>query len=299
MSSDACRIAAFMSVLFGAGSSLGCGASAADAPPAATPTGAVVDETTAGLEEHHRFHHHGGMTLFIAMSLDTLGVSPEQKAAVERIKADLHARMEPARIAEQNLLTLLADGLGAANIDAPKIDAALVGVAAAAAAVPYATVDALNELHTVLTPAQRAALVDKVEAHWAVWQNAGSDETRPRIPGSGYLAMLASDLDLTPDQLDKIRAALAEKMKGVPPVDRQEMAAHLRVFGEAFRGEQFDAKALTTSNGVNAHMAGWGAAHLASFVEAVSFVLNADQRARFAQILREHATHDPSAQGTP
>jgi len=32
-----------------------------------------------GLMEHHRHHHHGGVTLFIAMSLDTLGVSPNSR----------------------------------------------------------------------------------------------------------------------------------------------------------------------------------------------------------------------------
>ena len=152
---------------------------AANGPPPATagrPT-AADDDATAGLMEHHRYHHHGGVTLFIAMSLDTLGVSPEQRAAVEKIRTDLHARMEPARAAEQNLMTTLADGLAAANLDTAKVDAAVAQVTAAAAAVHDASADALNELHAVLTPPQRAALVDKVEAHWAVWQKANAEET--------------------------------------------------------------------------------------------------------------------------
>lgn len=38
---------------------------------------------------------------------------------------------------------------------------------------------------------------------------------------------------------------------------------------------------------------------MARFVEAVSSVLTVDQRAKFAQRLREHATHNASAEAKP
>ncbi len=251
----------------------------------------------AGLREHHRYHHHGGVTLFVAMSLDTLGVSPEQRAAVEKIRATLHARMDPARIAEQGLMATLADGLAAGSIDTAKVNAGIAQVNAAAAAVHDASADALNELHAVLTPPQRAALVDKVESHWAVWQDANA---RDRSPGGDRrLATLAAELDLTPDQVSKIQAGLGEKMRAVPAVDPREVSAHVHAFGDAFRGERFDARALTTTNGTDARLAGWGATHLALLVETMSAVLTPDQRAGLAQILRAHATHDPNAQGNP
>ena len=287
-------------VLFGACAIVGCGEVSANSPPAATAVHASdVDDVSAGLMEHHRHHHHGGVTLIIALSLDTLGVSPEQRTAVEKIRSDLHARMEPARAAEQELVTMLADGLAAGNLDAASADAAVAQVAAAAAKVHDASADALNELHAVLTPPERAALVDKVEAHWAVWQTANSEETDARNPARGKLAMLATDLGLTPDQVDRIRARLGEGMKTVPRLDLQEISTHLRAFGDAFRRDKFDARMLTTANGANAHLASWGAAHLAHFIEAVSPVLTPDQRARFAQRLREHAAHAPSDGGNP
>jgi Spy/CpxP family protein refolding chaperone len=284
--------------LFGAGAAVGCSANTPRPATAASASVRTNDEVAAGLMEHHRYHHHGGVTLFIAMSLDTLGVSLEQQAAVERIRSDLHARMEPARVAEQNLVALLADGVAMANLDGAKVDAAIVQVSSTAAAVHDASVDALNQLHNVLTPPQRAALVDKVEAHWAVWQKANA-EGPGQASASDHLAILATELDLTPDQVERIRAALGERMKAVPKLDPQEIATHLRTFGEAFRGEEFDAKVLATANAANRHMAGWGAAHLANFVETMSLVLTPDQRAKFAQRLREHAAHDPSVQGTP
>jgi|CZKU01.1.fsa_nt_gi Spy/CpxP family protein refolding chaperone len=300
MASIACRMGIGAAVLFAAGATAGCGGNSASTPPPATAAAVDGDDdATADLTEHHRYHHHGGVTLFIAMSLDTLGVSPEQRAAVAKIRADLHARMEPARAAEQTLVALLADGLAAANFETAKVDAAVAQLTAAAAVVHEASADALNDLHVVLTPPERAALVDKVEAHWAVWREANADDTGAAKVGGGRLATLATDLDLAPDQVDKIRAALGEGMKTVPRLDPQETTTELHAFGDAFRSEKFDARSLATASVANTHLVGWGAAHMARFVEIVSPVLTPDQRAKLAQGLHEHANHDPSAQGTP
>jgi Spy/CpxP family protein refolding chaperone len=303
MTSTTCRTwMVAIVLLLGARTTFACGGTSGSTQPpvvAASPSGATDDEASEGLMEHHRYHHHGGVTLFIAMSLDTLGVSPEQHAAVEKTRADLYARMEQSRTAEQNLMSTLADGLAAASFDTTKVDAAVAQVAAAAAAAHDASTDALNELHAELTPPQRAALVDKVEAHWAVSQKANAEETGPVSPEGGHLANLSTELGLTADQVNRIRASLGEGMKAVPRLDSQEIAAHLRAFGDAFRGDAFDAKALTTASGANAHLASWGAAHMAHFVETVSPVLTPDQRVALAQRLREHANHDPSAPVTP
>ncbi len=223
MTSMARKIGIVATVLFGAGATVACGGSSTNGPPPATAVAPnpADDDVAEGLMEHHRNHHHGGVTLFIAMSLDTLGVSPEQEAAVERIRKDLHAKMEPARAAEQSVMATLADGLAAGTIDTAKVDAAVGQTTAAAAASHDASADALNELHSVLTSAQRGALVDKVEAHWAVWQKANAEETATARPEGGHLATLAADLALTEDQVDKIRANLAEGMKAVPRLDPQ------------------------------------------------------------------------------
>jgi Spy/CpxP family protein refolding chaperone len=301
MTSMAGKIGIMAAVFFGAGATVACGGSSTNNPPAATAAAPnpADDDVAEGLMEHHRNHHHGGVTLFIAMSLDTLGVSPEQEAAVERIRKDLHAGMEPARAAEQSVTATLADGLAAGTIDTAKVDAAVAQATAAAGAPHDAAAAALNELHSVLTPAQRGALVDKVEAHWAVWQKANAEETATARPEGGHLATLAVDLALTDEQVEKIRANLAEGMKAVPRLDPQEIATHLRAFGDAFRGEMFDAKTLTTAGDADAHIVGWGTAQMAHFVETVSPVLTPEQRAEFAQRLREHSNHNPSAQTQP
>jgi Spy/CpxP family protein refolding chaperone len=274
----------------------GCAGRSANAPPPASAGADDDDDVLAGLFEHHRYHHHGGATLFVAMSLDTIGVSPEQRAAVEKIRARLHGALAPARAAEENLVGQLADGLAASRFDTAKIDAATAQVATAAATAHDAAAAALNELHAALTPPQRAALVDKVEAHWAVWQKAnahGASADNDR----NHLAALTKDLELTPDQVAKIRAGLSGE-HAPPPFDPQEMTTHLRAFGDAFRSDSFDATKLS-ANGANQRLAAWGAAHLAHFLETVSPVLEADQRAELVSDLREHAGHGPTAQVNP
>lgn len=161
---------------------------------------------------------------------------------------------------------------------------ALADLSAAAARAEGASADALNQLHGVLTGVQRGALVDKVEAHWVVWQAANDNGP----------ATLGPDLDLTVDQMNRIHAALGNDAGGLPAFDPQEVTAHLRAFGDAFRSERFDARASALASAASTPMIDWGAGRMARFVEAVSPILTADQRASFALTLREHARHDPN-----
>ena len=240
------------------------------------------DEASADVSEHHRHHHHGGIAMFIAMSLNTLGVTPEQRAA------------------EQAVLETLADGIAAGAIDAAKVNAALAQLATASASIHDASADALNQLHAALTPEQRAALVDKVEAHWALWQRANADEadTTPSAPAGGHLRTLAKDLDLSPDQIAKIKANLGAAVKDSPvKPDPQKVEAHLKAFGAAFRADTFDAKTLSTGGPANAHLASWGATRIALMFESVTPVLTPDQRTKLAAQVREHAEHKENPTG--
>jgi Spy/CpxP family protein refolding chaperone len=246
----------------------------------------------------HEGDHQGAVTLLIAMSLETLGLSPEQHAAVEKIRTDLYARMEPTRAAEHNLVATLAEGVAVSSLEATKLDAAVAQVTMAAAAVQDASADAMDALHGVLTPVQRASLVDAVESQWAMWQRTNADGTGPMYPNDGHLAMLAMGLDLTAEQVDTIRASLGEASVAVPELDPKEVATHVRAFGVAFRSEKLEARGFITARSKNARVAALGAEHMTHFVEAVSPVLTPDQRAAFAQKLREHAAREPNTRRT-
>jgi hypothetical protein len=293
------RVRVDAALLFGALATAACGGGSATAAPATTAESLHDGDAMATRKAHYRYPHHGGVTIFIAMSLDTLGVSPGEQAAVEKIRTELNARMDPERLAEQSLVAALADGVATGKLEPATVDAAMMRVSVAAATVHEASADAVNELHGVLTPPQRSALVDKVEAHWAVWLRANNAETGPYSENDSQLDRLAPDLGLTVDQVKKIRAGLGERMSGVPRIDPQEIAAHLHAFGEAFRSDTFDARKLITGGDLDARVARWGAAHLAHFVEVAILVLTSDQRTVLAQRLRDHAAEGPIAQRRP
>jgi Spy/CpxP family protein refolding chaperone len=250
------------------------------------------DESTADLAEHHRHHHHGGFAMFIAMSLDSLNATPEQAAAITKIRTEMRAAMAPAHDAEKAVLLALADGIEANKIDQPKLTAAIAQLTSAAASVHNTVAGSLSALHAALTPPQRAALVDKVEGHFEVWHHTNApDEAATRDAHGGHLGKLANELALSPQQVETIRASFASSISGVPHFDRAEADAHIRAFGEAFAGDSFDPKALSTGGSVNAHMAGWGIMRTVRFYEAVLPVLTPEQRAKLAGNIRRHANY--------
>jgi len=286
----------------GCGSSTPAPTSTAGGTPDVSPAGTVADEddaTSADLKAHHRHHHHGGFAMFILMAADTVGVTPEQQAAVDKIKSDLHARMAPAHEAEKALLNTLADGVAAGSIDAAKADAAVAQVSGVAGQVHAATADAVNQLHAVLRPEQRAALVDKVEAQWMLWRNANGDEaTAHEHEEGGRIAHIQKELNLSADQVEKIKSGFAAQMASAQgKFDPAEAEAHMKAFGTAFTADQFDARSLTSADGTNAHMATWGATRMVRFYQTVTPTLTPEQRTKLAAMIRAHASHEHGHEG--
>ncbi len=267
-----------------------CGSTAATHPSTKAPTASAADVDQDAVDdvfEHHRHHHYGGVTMFVAMSLDTLGLTPEQRAAFAPIQSELYAKMGTARDAENAVLAMLAEGVAAGAIERGKVDDAIERLRVDATSVHEAAADALNRLHAALSPVQRATLADKVEAHWSVWRQANpADETnRPR----GQLAIVGQELAMTPDQMSSARARFAELMKSAKPLDVESAAQGIRAFERAFSTDAFDAH--TMSKSVGAELAGFGAQRLARFCEALAPLLRPEQRTKLVDLLREHQNH--------
>ncbi len=251
------------------------------------------DQASAELQEHHR-HHHGGITKFIAMSLDTLGTDDAKRTKIERVQKDLHTCMAPAGGVEKSLLSTLADGVAAGSIDPQKIDPVIAQLNISAALVQSGSVDAVNRLHGILSPAERAALVDKMQAHWAVWQDVNHKADPSARENGSRLALLAAELSLSADQIDKMSAALqVERERFTGTFDPAKGEAHLQAFAAAFAADTFDAKTVTVDT--NGDIAAHGAKRMALFYETVTPLLTPAQRAKLAAHLREHAGHQQIA----
>jgi Spy/CpxP family protein refolding chaperone len=291
-----------------------CGEStpAATTPTSSAATGAGVPPvgSGAGAEqaegEEHRRGHGGGVVMLVAMSLRDLDLSPDQKAAVEKIRADMIAKTEPMRAAAKDVANTLADGVAAGAVDRSKADAAIDKLVAQAQTIHDASIDAMNRLHAALNATQRAALVDKMQEHFEKWKEANGHEEQDGQPHrSGHLLALAKDVGLSQDQATKIKASFHDMLKANAPdggggqanvQDHQhkEVTDHLQAFATAFKADNFDAHSLGTANAANGHMARWGATRMARFLEAAAPVLTPDQRTKLAQMIRDRAGRQPT-----
>ena len=263
--------------------------SAAPVASASAPAEQPEEEQDAidQVRTHHRHHHFAGVAMFVHMAIDSLGVSPDKKAQLEKIQSDLHTAMKPARDAHQALLGTLADGIAAGTIDKAKVTDAENKVNSAAMQVHAASIDALNALHAALSPAERQTLAQKVDAHFQVWKKVNVDEQAGAHDKGTHLEHLTEALSLTPDQVDKLSTALNT---GAPPKpDIAPAESHVSAFVKAFPGDTFDAKTLTTANAGNGAIAKHGTARMVRFYEVITPLLNADQRTKLATHVRERA----------
>jgi len=219
-------------------------------------------------------------------SVETLGVAPEQQAAVDKFRKEYRQKTKPLREANHAVIALVADGVAAGKIDRAKVDAEVAKATAAAPAVQAAVQALLTELHAALRPEQRAALVDKVDAHFAVWKEI-NERVVPSAKPDHQLRRLTKDLTLTKDQVDKVQASLEAGKDAKKPFDALAADAYLKAFDAEFAGEKFDAKKLPPFGPESGKLIGWGTGHMAAVYEALAPVLTPEQRTTLADKLRQ------------
>lgn len=292
-------------LLLAGGLGMACAESSGQPANTASATGAEgVPLDSAAEEDHspeaeelrsfHR-HHHVGFIGYALVSIPSLGLSPQEQAQVDKIKADMQAKMQPQHEAMSALLNVVADGVAAGTIDQAKADAATAKLAEVSTQMDDVTNDALNQLHQVLTPPERQALALKVQAHYMIWERANADkEAQPdQEQEGGQIHHLATVLGLTPDQVQKIDAAFTASMAQVfaaKQFDKAAAEAHLQAFVTGFTADAFDAKTLTTADKANSSVTSWGAMRMVKMYEAMLPVLTPDQRTKLSALLREKAT---------
>ncbi len=225
----------------------------------------------AGATGHH--HHPKGL-LGEALKLDSL--TADQRSAIEGLMAQHHAAEVQVRAADTQVLTTLAHQVEQAAIDPQALAPAIASEDQAALAASTAEREALNHLHSILSPAQRDDVVGRLLADHPR-MHGGSPDAGPegRHPGG----RLAKELGLSADQQAKITANLrAEWQADGGPRDHGQRGEHRQAL-DAFRGEAFDASAL-----VKVEHRGERAEKLAT---AIVPILTPAQRATFAGELRQ------------
>jgi hypothetical protein len=217
----------------------------------------------------------------LGKSLEKVGLSAGQQAAVEKIRAGLRTQAEPVRAARKGFVVALADEVAAGNVNEAGLAGPIAGISRAAGGFAPALQGALAGLHGVLDPAQRQALVAELHAH-----RGGPGRAWHRRGLRRRLERLAKDLALTADQLANIRVSLeAQGPREGAERPHEERGERMHAVAEAFQGDAFDPASLGVGKELPEQAAA-RASHEVKFYAAVVPALNASQRAKLAESLR-------------
>jgi hypothetical protein len=253
-------------------------AGCAHAPVAAATRSARDNEDAlaADLANHCRQHRLGDALVILTMSLDALPLASAKQAQVARLEVDLLEKMRPARQARHQLLRALADGLAAPTMDRAKVDAAMAHLVAASAALRDVALDALNQLHHLLAPAEREALAQELIAHEAPWPGCNVSE-------HGQLLRITAQLALTPRQRDQLKQGARPRGASASAPTLAE-ATPARQFEAAFRSEDFEAKSPLLSAEANLDIQAWET--FVWFCEHADPMLSDQQRCQLGRLIR-------------
>ncbi len=283
----------------------GCGASSGTEPTAQTAQAATKAPFTVPA--------HG----FVKVSLDALGdvpLRPEQRPQIEALAKDAEARHQSSRDAKNALVTAIADQVQAGTLDRaalqPKIDA----LQAAMKASKPLDAAALEKLHAVLDPEQRAAFVAALQAKWHDHGGPehggpehggppGADHDGPpsspmgRGMGFGPLAQLGADLKLTDDQKDKIKQALFAQHDAAGGMHdwrggMREGHERLEKLTEAFKSEHFVVAELEPKDSEPKDFMTDHGDKMFKLGQAVLPILTPEQRTILAGKIRDHAKEE-------
>jgi Spy/CpxP family protein refolding chaperone len=192
--------------------------------------------------------HAKGPARLLKAALAELDLSADQRQKIEAIEHDLQPE-EPGEMKE--LFSTLAEGVRRGAVDEraalTKIDEAAKGGAGKRAKLA----SALNELHAVLTPTQRAALATSVTEKMDAMAEkmAEKREGRDFAHGKekkGALGRLLRGVELRDGQREQIQAALSKAGIEGPTFEEKmeakaEMRSRMEAMVAAFPKDSFDA----------------------------------------------------------
>jgi Spy/CpxP family protein refolding chaperone len=233
---------------------------------ALVPTGvAFAQDGTPQTAEHAKQHGRGHRKGLVGAALKLESLTPDQRTQIEQLVAQRRAAARPVRQADAQVLEVLAQQVFADKMDVQALGPSLAVERGAVAQERNVDAATLSQLHSILTPAQRTELVDRIEARMAKGRG-----------GEGGARKGGGKLGLSEQQREQVRTNLqASRPAGTAP--RGQMRAAL----ESFKGDAFDAAAL-------ARPADPGAREV-RLTQAMLPVLTPNQRATYADMLHHRA----------
>ena len=259
---------------------------------ALVPAGVAYAQQGAPADGGAHGHHWHRMGLIgDALKLDSL--TPQQRTAIEQLAQTRKAAEVPVRQADAQVLTVLAQQVEQASINKQALAPTMSAKEAAAATARTADLDTVQKLHDLLTPAQRAQLVDGIEAHFD-GHGKGEGKGEGRGGHHGHLGEIAKKLGLTDQQKQQIFANLRAEQQGQPDAGAHGNPAAAKAWIESFRGDAFNASASAANEPERMERR---ANRMEDLLVAAVPVLSPAQRAELATHLRARAAHESQSHG--
>jgi Spy/CpxP family protein refolding chaperone len=255
---------------------------------ALVPAGVAFAQQGSGASQPAHHGHRMGM-LGAALRLDSL--TPSQRTAIEQLEQTRHTAEGPVRQADAQLMTALAQQVEQASINRAALAPTLSARESAAVAARNVDLDTLQKLHDLLTPAQRAQLVDGMEARFQGEHGKGGGPGAG-FQGGGHLGGIAKKLGLSDQQKQQIMANLRAERQAegtTPPTQHPDFRAQGKAWLDSFKGDTFNASAAGAN--MPQHMAR-REGRMEDLLTAAVPVLTPAQRAELASHLRARAAHE-------
>ncbi len=228
-----------------------------------------------------------GRVRMVADALSAVPLRADQRSEIEKLGADAQARQANGAEAWKNVALTLADQVEKGAIDKSAIQTKIDAAVAAHQSTATDNQAALARLHDILTPEQRGAFVDAIQAKAKEMHH----DHAGKHGGFAMMKQLRDDLKLTDDQVSQIKDVVMDArkdrdMKAMGKELHADMEARKDAL-ESFRTDKFDAAALARP--VDANKAAKGIEHITGIAEKVLPILTPEQRKIAADKIRERA----------
>ena len=257
--------------------SLGCSGTASTEPAVASPEAATSRAPVA--QSTH------GVVKAIGDAMGDVPITASQRAAIESLASAADARHTATRAARHDLTLAIAAQVQAGAIDRTALQPKLDALVAALKQAQPADRAAFEQLHGLLTPDQRTAFVDAIEAR--IGEHVG------KAKGMHGLHQWAADLNLSDAQRAQIKDALhrawqakAGGHEGHEPWG--EAKEHGQKLMAAFKQDRFVMDEVAPPRDVAAR-AQTMSDHLLGVAQIALPILTPEQRTIAAQKLRDRA----------
>jgi Spy/CpxP family protein refolding chaperone len=193
-------------------------------------TDSSADTPNQGSPEAAQKREVFGPVALIAAGLSKTCLNDEQRRAAEQLGEQVSEKEKVVADARHAFRSALVDQLNSGRIDEGALKDEIDAVVKARAEASPVLRKAIEDLHGILDPGQRAALADAIEAHMKEVSEASG----------GWLDAFARDLGLSDDQKSRIRDVLA---KAKPELE-EEHASAAAAF-DAFKKDDFSMEKIS------------------------------------------------------